>query len=277
MAPKFDAIRAALGLTPGRAEAFAQGGTLGFSDELGAALQALAAKASGTGDFGPTYRQARSENQQIYDREREEEPKTAMALELAGSLPLLAASPIGKEAVTAAEDLGLAARTGGAALSSGVGAAMRSAIPLGFAASLGHSRADASTPEGAFQQQTDLLGGTGLSSLTAGALRLGGNALTRSPETAEFLKDAHRRFLQSKIAKVNADNPFGHVAEDAEGKFFIKGATQSIEEPRSPVSAEEMDRLVLQGKPKPAPVETPRSTAQTVAEHLRGLLGEEEE
>jgi hypothetical protein len=37
-------------------------GTLGWGDELGAALQGALAKATGTGEFGETYRQARGEN-----------------------------------------------------------------------------------------------------------------------------------------------------------------------------------------------------------------------
>lgn len=95
-------------------------GTFGWGDEMGAALQGALAKATGTGEFGETYRQARGENRRESAAARKEHPGYYYGAGLPGAVATSAVLPAFKAAQGAGLGMRLLAGLGNGAVQGGL-------------------------------------------------------------------------------------------------------------------------------------------------------------
>lgn len=267
----------------GRTEALTNGGTMGFGDELGAAMQGGLAKASG-GSFSDTYKQARGENRDILAREHKREPFRAAALEIAGGIPttaLMAGAPLG----TAVKDMGFAAKVGATPLRAGLAQAANASIPIGVALGIGKSDADTSTPQGVLDQHGDMIKTALGSAGTAMGLRGLANAATRVPGLRGALAKMHETSMIGRVLGDDMNGGAGKVVKDANGVLSVEGAWPGHEldgAPRDPADPSYFKDLMRIGKTQ---LEYARAKAnpsaaslqKTVAGRLRALLGEADE
>lgn len=187
----------------GRAEAYGQGATFGFGDEIGAEFQAElqtlkdalegASRDEMARNRAGTYGQARFENRDTLQKYREESPVEAGALEFTGSVPSSIATG-GRGAASGAQNVGMAARIGGSPLKAGVGAAMKSGAKFGGAYGLGAS--EGRTP---MEWARDAFLGAGKGALAAGGLRAAGNVATNLPGVRNVISALARKELKHRI------------------------------------------------------------------------------
>ena len=208
MASKLQGLRDALGLvaTPGRLEAVGQG-AFGAGDEIGAALQGLLSKANG-GEFGETYRQARTENRDILDRQRAAEPYLTPAIEAVSGA--VATAPLaGAKLLTSLKDVGTLAQMGGGAVRSGIPHLMKAVAPVGALFGAGGSRG-----ESLGEVAGDAAVGAAEAAGTAGVLKGGANAALKMPAVRNVVAKMARKATNSKIRGMMDEG--GDVIEELE-------------------------------------------------------------
>lgn len=209
----------------GRLAAYGQGATMGYGDELGAQGQEdLESLTSGSPKAGTLIRaglsaltpagpilgmmgtegdpEALKYNRTEIADERKAEPKVATALEVMGSLPTAAALGGGGAARTAAQDLGIAARTAGGSLGQrlmgGVAHAAKEALVPGAVYGSGQGESPLGRLAGG-------AGGAALAAGGAGLLRGGANAAMEIPALKSLVAEIARRTLQKRIEAMPAE------------------------------------------------------------------------
>lgn len=198
-------------------------GSFGFGDELGAGLQAVLARATGTGDFGDTYRRARDENRAESKAARDAHPVAYYA----AGLPAAVGASLALPAFKAAQGAPLLLR---ALAGAGNG------LVQGVIAGAGDSEADTL---GGVAKDAGIAGamGAGVGSVlpvAGAALRRAGGALVRGvvqpSEAAQSLGRLGVDTSRLSLGQLDPEGPLALMEEGGEHNAAVGPALKRIRE-----------------------------------------------